>query len=320
MLNYFQTLTCLVLLIAHVASFTTAPFDASYHARAEAALSEHYVSASHIEVAEVSSSSGKTRVVIDVAEISSDSYNLTEMFPDITFPANRYKRFEGLDDTSLYASSVSISDKWVVVGADGFNIFRGVVHVYKPITRCSWTLQALIESPGGSNANFGLSVDLASELIIVGANAYSKCLRSVVITDSLQTNTKAELTSIGTCSTLTGGWRLPCAPHWARILGLAMRSPSRTNTRLWAPASTTVREFLAQLVSDPSQHSSTTTTATTTGTRPQRWIRRRTARGSETVWPSTRTRRLWAPTCTAAARALCTCTRRTGTATGRCRM
>lgn len=95
----------------------------------------------------------------------------SSIFEKMTFPQEQYTRFQGLDDTALYATSVSVSNDYAIVGSNGYNIYMGIVHVYTPINESAWAVHSTILSPDGPNINFGLSVDHTSKFLIVGANA-----------------------------------------------------------------------------------------------------------------------------------------------------
>lgn len=102
-----------------------------------------------------------------------DPEYFNELFRDLTFRPEEYTRYKGLDHTSLFASSVTLSDKYAVIGSNGYDIFKGIVHVYAPKTATKWSLQALIRSPVWDNANFGNDVAIDDERLIIAANAYS---------------------------------------------------------------------------------------------------------------------------------------------------
>jgi len=100
--------------------------------------------------------------------------NFREIFQNLTYSPDWYQRYKGLDHTALFASSVTLSDKYAVIGSNGYDIFKGIVHVYVPKTASKWSLQSLIRSPVWDNANFGNDVSVDDERMVVSANAYEK--------------------------------------------------------------------------------------------------------------------------------------------------
>eukprot|EP01033_Poteriospumella_lacustris_P005040 gene5039-3598_t len=93
------------------------------------------------------------------------------IFESKAFPPEDYFRFQGLDETALFATSVSISNDFAIIGSNGYNIYQGIVHVYTPVNVSHWNVHSTILSPDGPNINFGLSVDHSGKFLIVGANA-----------------------------------------------------------------------------------------------------------------------------------------------------
>jgi len=97
-----------------------------------------------------------------------------ELFADLTFRPEEYTRYQGLDHTALFASSVTLTNKYAVIGSNGYDTFKGIVHVYVPKTTTKWSLQALIRSPVWDNNNFGNDVSVDDEQMVVAANAYQQ--------------------------------------------------------------------------------------------------------------------------------------------------
>lgn len=114
------------------------------------------------------------------------------IFESKAFPPEQYVRFQGLDETALFATSVSISNDFAIIGSNGYSkfewfyfsiktlsdcvfgivdIYQGIVHVYTPVNVSHWNVHSTILSPDGPNINFGLSVDHSGKFLIVGANA-----------------------------------------------------------------------------------------------------------------------------------------------------
>lgn len=109
---------------------------------------------------------------------------------------------KGLDKTSLLGSSMSLGDKHFVVSASGFgkhhhlnhrsstnympntqcaliiytiDIFGGVVYVFDLIPPAKYVLKKVLKSPLEMNSNFGSSVAVYKDTLLIGANQYSKC-------------------------------------------------------------------------------------------------------------------------------------------------
>jgi hypothetical protein len=102
-----------------------------------------------------------------------DAYGeFSPIFEKMAFPQEKYTRFQGLDGTALYATSVSLSSEFAFIGSNGYNIYQGILHAYTPINESAWSIHSTILSPDGPNINFGLSVDHSGEFMIVGANAF----------------------------------------------------------------------------------------------------------------------------------------------------
>jgi hypothetical protein len=97
-------------------------------------------------------------------------------FDEETYPIEDYAIFQGLDDTSMFATSVSISERFAIVGANGYDFFNGAVYVYTVSGVGDWTLQSTIRSPDSFNSNFGLCVVQDGDNIMISANAQSKSL------------------------------------------------------------------------------------------------------------------------------------------------
>lgn len=43
-----------------------------------------------------------------------------ELFADLTFRPEEYTRYQGLDHTALFASSVTLTNKYAVIGSNGY--------------------------------------------------------------------------------------------------------------------------------------------------------------------------------------------------------
>lgn len=91
------------------------------------------------------------------------------------YPLSSYIKYVGADFTALFATSISITNEYAVVSANGFNIFDGHVRIFRPVSIKEWTEISSIQSPAGPEANFGISVSLdeSNERLIVGANGYN---------------------------------------------------------------------------------------------------------------------------------------------------
>ena len=50
-----------------------------------------------------------------------DPDNFEEMFAELTFRPEEYTRYQGLDNTALFSSSVTISEKYAVIGSNGYS-------------------------------------------------------------------------------------------------------------------------------------------------------------------------------------------------------
>ena len=48
--------------------------------------------------------------------------NFQEIFQELMYDPDKYTRYQGLDHTSLFASSVTLSDKYAVIGSNGYGI------------------------------------------------------------------------------------------------------------------------------------------------------------------------------------------------------
>lgn len=62
------------------------------------------------------------------------------IFESKAFPPEDYVRFQGLDETALFATSVSISNDFAIIGSNGYSKFtapRGLVCSYEPLFICS---------------------------------------------------------------------------------------------------------------------------------------------------------------------------------------
>lgn len=61
---------------------------------------------------------GSTQVEIDLC----NPENFEELFRELTYSPDRYTRYKGLDHTALFASSVTLSDKYAVIGSNGYGM------------------------------------------------------------------------------------------------------------------------------------------------------------------------------------------------------
>lgn len=125
---------------------------------AEKSLAEHTASLSNDRLLQA----------VEDDDLCSESL-YSEIFTD---SYSDYVRYDGLDDTALFAGSVSLSEDWAIVGSNGYNIFQGIIHVYVPISLSEWSLHSYIRSPSDPNANFGVHVSLHNQRIITSANGY----------------------------------------------------------------------------------------------------------------------------------------------------
>jgi hypothetical protein len=98
-------------------------------------------------------------------------------FPQETFSIEDYTAFHGFDDTSMFATSISIGNDYAIVGANGYSTFNGAVYIYS-ITEGTWTLKFIISSPDSFNSNFGLALKIDGTNIMISANGQSKSLFS----------------------------------------------------------------------------------------------------------------------------------------------
>ncbi|KAJ1440145.1 hypothetical protein B484DRAFT_443667 [Ochromonadaceae sp. CCMP2298] len=100
------------------------------------------------------------------------------LFDQLTFKDGQYTTYYGLDTTALLGGSTSMTDDLRVIGSPGYDIFRGIVHIYKPFSVDKWSLQALIRSPDYSQSNFGSDVWVdrfgAGERLAVSAPGHEK--------------------------------------------------------------------------------------------------------------------------------------------------
>jgi hypothetical protein len=101
-------------------------------------------------------------------------------YPVETFSVDGYTAFHGFDDTSMFATSVSIGNDYAIVGANGYSTFNGAVYIYS-ITEGSWTLKFIISSPDSFNSNFGLALKIDGTNIMISANGQSKSLVLLLI-------------------------------------------------------------------------------------------------------------------------------------------
>jgi hypothetical protein len=101
-------------------------------------------------------------------------------YPVETFSVDDYTAFHGFDDTSMFATSVSIGTDYAIVGANGYSTFNGAVYIYS-ITEGSWTLKFIISSPDSFNSNFGLALKIDGTNIMISANGQSKFLVLLLI-------------------------------------------------------------------------------------------------------------------------------------------
>lgn len=99
--------------------------------------------------------------------------NVNLEFDEEIYPVEDYAIFHGLDDTSMFATSVSIDGQYAAVGANGYDAFNGAVYVYT-VSGVSWTLSSTIRSPDSFNSNFGLCVDIDGSNLMISANGQSK--------------------------------------------------------------------------------------------------------------------------------------------------
>ena len=77
-----------------------------------------------------------------------------------------------MEVNSLFGSDVAISGSTAVVSAHTFG--DGAVYVFGKLTNGPWVQQAkLVESSGAGGDRFGVSVDLAGDTLVVGADHYN---------------------------------------------------------------------------------------------------------------------------------------------------
>lgn len=189
------------------------------------------------------------------------------MFVGYTYPPSSYHSYTGLDNTALLGSSVATNEMFTIVGSNGYSerdifkifaiydfkiafpiidIFEGIVHVYTH-SGCSWTLQSYIRSPVGDNGNFGVSVAIYGERIVVGANSWGKLPFFPFHSDQLifyyshQLNIRAKSSYLSSLANSIGCLRLLSPRRWACSTASASLSPCTATTQSWAPAAMRVR-------------------------------------------------------------------------------
>jgi hypothetical protein len=59
-----------------------------------------------------------TSVQVDIDLCNPENFH--ELFQELMFAPERYTRYKGLDHTALFASSVTLSDKYAVIGSNGY--------------------------------------------------------------------------------------------------------------------------------------------------------------------------------------------------------
>ena len=111
--------------------------------------------------------------------------NLTDyysfLFSKYTYPLSSYIEYSGGGPDSYYSSSISISDNYIVVAANGYQGFQGALYIYKALTLTRWTQLATLASPIQDIMNFGFSIDLDGRTLVVGAPNYGE-LADVIFT------------------------------------------------------------------------------------------------------------------------------------------
>jgi hypothetical protein len=122
--------------------------------------------------------------------------HFSSVFLEHAFPFSSFTKYDGQDFTSLFANSVAASDKFLVVGSHGYSkkkifimsflfvlnklffkkldLYSGMVRIFEPLSASEWKASASIYSPL-YDANFGISVDIDGDVIVVGANAVGWC-------------------------------------------------------------------------------------------------------------------------------------------------
>lgn len=106
------------------------------------------------------------------------SLGVGNQFNEEIFPTEAYLAFKGLDETAMFATSISISGNRAAVGSNGYEVFNGAVYIYlhdsSDGTGEVWKLEATIRSPDSHNSNFGLSVALDGNNLLISANVHGK--------------------------------------------------------------------------------------------------------------------------------------------------
>lgn len=79
--------------------------------------------------------------------------------------------YNGFDHTSFFASNIEYNNQFIVVSANGYDIFNGIIAIYN---KNNIKIEQIIYSPNNLNSNFGSSISINNNnFIAIGAIDYN---------------------------------------------------------------------------------------------------------------------------------------------------